>query len=458
VTEGDRPIVGQGPGDSLVRGPPREVTDGDRASPFSRTTLIVVIGIVVGSLVTAVALSVFGDDLGDKRSAGADGYSVSAIGHQGLVRLLEKLDVPVIVSRSNSGDKARHGLLIVAEPTVTDDTSRNRLSQLVASAPNTLVVLPKWYGSVERGKVWIADARLLPVEEVEPVVRALELEYSATIERHATPADWVVDPPVEDPRSAGRAVGGPTPRDRASPIDSGITRPVIREPQLLATQGLTAITADRAGNQLLGRVERGDGTLTVLADPDVLNNYGLRSAENARFAIQLIDELRHDGPVVIDETMHGYARQPSLVRMLFRFPLVLATLQVLVCAVLAVWAAMVRFGPRGAAPPPIAPGKDFLIRNTAALLHYGGHHAHALKRYLQLNTLAVRHALHAPSLAPAAMTAWLERVRAVRGGQVSLVELEQAVETADTPARVVEVADRVFRWRMEMTDGADNRS
>jgi len=336
------------------------------------------------------------------------------------------------VSRSDSGDKAKHGLLIIAEPTVTDDASRDRLSELVESAPNTLVVFPKWYGSAERGKTWIEDASLLPIDEVAPVIAALKLEQTATIERSWAPVDWGVD--------------------------HRFTRPVIREPQLIATQGLDAIAADRAGRQLLGQTLRDDHTLTVLADPDVLNNFGLRTAENARFAIDLIDELRHDGPVVIDETMHGYAQQPSLLRTLFRFPLVLATLQVLVCAALAVWAAMVRFGPRRAAPPPIAPGKDFLIRNTAALLHYGGHHSHALKRYLQLTALAVRHALHAPSLAPAAMTAWLERVRAVRGGEISLVRLEQAVELADTPARVVEVADQVFRWRMEMTDGTDSRS
>ncbi len=410
------------------------MTEGNRsmANPFTRTTLTVVISVVAVSLGITVALTLVGDDLGDKRSAGVDGYSVSAIGHKGLVRLLEKLDVPVVVSRSDSGDKAKHGLLIVAEPTVTDDASRERLEKLVASAPNTLVVLPKWYGSAERGKTWIEDARLLPIDEVAPVIAALELEQTATIERPAAAVDWVVD--------------------------RRFTRPVIREPQLIATQGLDAIAADRADRQLLGQTLHDGRTLTVLADPDVLNNFGLRTAENARFAIDLIDELRHDGPVVIDETMHGYAQQPSLLRTLFRFPLVLATLQVLVCAALAVWAAMVRFGPRRAAPPPIAPGKDFLIRNTAALLHYGGHHSHALKRYLQLTVAAVRHALHAPSLAPAAMTAWLERVRAVRGGEISLVQLEQAVELADTPARVVEVADQVFRWRMEMTNGTDSRS
>ena len=138
------------------------MTEGNRSmtNPFSRATLAVVIGVAGVSLGITVALTLVGDDLAEKRSAGVDGYSVSAIGHKGLVRLLEKLDVPVVVSRSDSGDKAKHGLLIIAEPTVTDDASRDRLTKLVASAPNTLVVLPKWYGSAERGKTWIEDARL----------------------------------------------------------------------------------------------------------------------------------------------------------------------------------------------------------------------------------------------------------------------------------------------------------
>lgn len=400
--------------------------------PFSRTTLIAVIGVAAVSLGVAVTLAVVGDDLSGKRSAGADGYSLSAIGHNGLVRLLEALDVPVVVSRSNSGDKARNGLLIVAEPTVTDAASRERLTSLVASAPRTLVVLPKWYGSVERGKIWLEDAGLIPVEEVAPVTEALGLE-GAAIQRRQAPAVWTTE--------------------------SGLVRPVIREPQVIATDGLEDMMRDAHGNVLLGSTTtEDDGELYVLADPDVLNNFGLHTADNARFAVELIDRLRRGGPVVLDETMHGYAQQPSLLRTLLRFPLVLATMQVLVCALLVVWAAMVRFGPRREAPPPIAPGKDFLVRNTAALLHYGGHHAHALRRYLQLTVAAVRHALHAPSLAPAAMTVWLEKVRRVRGGQISLVELERAVETADTPARVVEVADQVFRWRTEMIDGADSRS
>lgn len=423
MTEREAAAAGQGAEEAAARG-----DDG----PLSRNTLAVVIGVAAVSLIVAVVLTVLGDDLGDKRSAGVDGYSVSAIGHNGLVRLLEKLDVPVVVSRSNSGEKAQHGLLIVAEPAVSDDASRDRLARLVESAPRTLVVLPKWYGSTERGKTWIADASLLPVEEVTPVLGALPLEGAATIQRSARPATWQADP--------------------------AIPRPVIREPQTLASEALEPLVADASDHLLLGHLEVDGGSLYVLSDPDVLSNFGLRDPVNARFIVELIDAWRAGGPVVIDETLHGYAQQPSLVRTLFRFPLVLATLQVLVCAVLIVWGAMVRFGPRRAAPPPIAPGKDFLIRNTAALLQYGGHHAHALERYLQLTVGAVRHALHAPSLPPAAMTAWLERVRLVRGGTISLVELERAVGSAASPARVVELADQVFRWRMEMTNGSDSRS
>jgi uncharacterized protein DUF4350 len=398
--------------------------------PLSRTALIAVIAVVGVSLAVAAALTVFGDELGAKPSAGVDAYSVSAIGHRGLVRLLENLDVPVVVSRSDSGARAKHGLLVIAEPVVNDAASRDRLGALLMAAPRVLVVLPKWYGSVERGQRWLADASLLPLRDVSDVVEALDLGEHAAVHRTVGPSD----------------------------ITPGRLRPVLRDPQLIGGSELSEIIAGRSGDRLLGRIDHMGTEVTVLSDPDVLNNVGLRHAENARFVVKLIDGLRDGGPVVIDETMHGYAQTPSLVRTVFEFPLVLASLQVLICAALAVWAAMVRFGPRRTAPPPIAPGKDFLIRNTAALLHYGGHHGHALRRYLALTVAAVRHALHAPALAPAALTAWLERVRGVRGGRISLVELERAIDTADSPTEVVELADQVYRWRTEMTHGTDDRT
>jgi hypothetical protein len=271
---------------------------------------------------------------------------------------------------------------------------------------------------------------MLPPSEIEDVMKALDLDYAPMISRSGKGNDFRGDDLVKSP--------------------------VIRHnPQLVDVgNNYEPIVRDGLGYALLFK----SNNIYILADPDVMNNHGLRKPENALFTVNLIDKLRNGGPVVVDEVIHGYAQQPSLLRTLFRFPLVLATMQVLICALLAIWAAMVRCGPKKAAAPPIAPGKDFLIQNTAALLHYGGHHADALRRYLLQSIASVRHALHAPALASNQLTAWPENVRKIRGGTISLVELERDAHTADTPQRTVEVADRVYRWRMEMINGSQHRS
>jgi hypothetical protein len=401
------------------------------ANPFSTRTVTIIVVVAFASLITAVVLTIKGDDLNSNApSAGADSYSVSAIGHRGLVDILEKLDIPVLKSRGNSSDKAKNGLLLVLEPTVSDDVGKQRLRDLARAAPRTLVVLPKWYGSAPIGDKWIDDAAMLPPREVEDVINALDMPYMAGIARNGEGTAFRGEDVIKSPQI----------RHNPQVVDVGTNA--------------TAIVSDANGYALLFKADN----IYVLADPDVMNNHGLRISENAQFTIALIDKLRNGGPVIIDEVVHGYAQQPSLLRTLFRFPLVLATMQVLICALLAIWAAMVRFGPKKAAPPPIAPGKDFLIQNTAALLHYGGHHADALRRYLMQSIASVRHALHAPALAPNQLTTWLETVRQTRGGTISLVDLERDAHTADTPQRTVEVADRVYRWRMEMINGSQHRS
>ena len=409
-----------------------------RPSPFSKPTMIIIVIVALISLGVAAGLTVLGDDLASRPSAGADSYSASAIGHRGLVEILTRLDIPVVRSRSDSAAKAENGVLVVLEPTVSDELSKTKLRELVQSAPRTLVVLPKWYGSANPGAEWIEDAHLLPSREIEEVLE-------------------VIGAP-----SAGIARGGKGTGFAGDDVTRSPT--ILHDPQLLEVDE-DPLVVDPQGFTLLFVVRADDRELYVLADPDILNNHGLRLAENGLFTVRLLDRLRQGGPVIVDEVIHGYAQQPSLFRTLFRFPLVLATMQVLICALLAMWAAMVRFGPKRAAPPPIAPGKDFLIQNTAALLHYGGHHADALRRYFMQSVAAVRHALHAPALTPTQMTDWLENVRKQRAAlrahsdrSISLLELERDAQTADTRQRTVEVADRVYRWRMEMIDGSQHRS
>ncbi|MFT3696169.1 MAG: DUF4350 domain-containing protein [Kofleriaceae bacterium] len=402
-------------------------------NPFSRTTLWIIVGVGLASLAVTVVLTVMGP--GEKYSIGSDGYSVSAIGHKALVEMLEKLDVPVVLSRNDSSTKAKNGLLVIAEPKIYDKEA-DRLKALIDSGPkNVLLVLPKWWGYADTEGRWVGNVELQPLADVDEVLKAVGVTNDDPVSRTPASTLWKT------------TEGFPLPKIKieAQGIQNELVEPVIHD----------------GARSVLARLESsGAHTIWVLADPDIINNAGLRQKENAQLAIALIDKLRDGGPVVFDETIHGHQQTPSLLHVLFEFPLVIATMQVLICALLVLWAAMVRFGPKRAPPPPLAPGKDFLIKNTAALLRFGGHDAEALQRYLAANVVIVKQQLHAPdSLGPSALVQWLERIRVQRAGKaIPLPALQEAVAMTRDPQRVLEVADQVYRWRMEMIHGSKHRT
>ncbi len=119
------------------------------------------------SLAATVALSLFADDLDGPPAAGTDAYSRSALGHHGLVALLERVGIPVVISQARSAERAQHGLLIVAEPAAGSPDADRRLTALVRGAPRVLVVLPKWWGAASaQHPGWLDEVALLPEDEV----------------------------------------------------------------------------------------------------------------------------------------------------------------------------------------------------------------------------------------------------------------------------------------------------
>lgn len=372
--------------------------------PFRRRTLWILIAVGVVSLGVALFLAAFADDFQDHPTADANGYSRSAIGYKALVELLEKSGIPVLVSQHDSGNRARDGLLVVFAPDTDPDKASQELTQTIAGAPRVLVILPRWWGEPsEDNEGWIDRREELPIDDAQRVLDQLGL--TGTVERDGT----------------------------AQTID-----------------GHESMTGQVDGS-----------AITVIADPSGWDNAGLRQPGRARAAVALIQTLRANGPVVFDETSHGFEDTPSLWRALFRFPLVLVTLHVLLGAVLLLWAAVGRWGPPRGDAPATRSGKDFLIKNTAELLHVGGHDGDALRRYLATTIIGVKVALHAPrDLDAANLRGWLERVRAERGCSISIIELEREVWDAAHAKknragakRIVELAARVHRWRSEMTHG-----
>ncbi|WP_242352764.1 MULTISPECIES: DUF4350 domain-containing protein [Anaeromyxobacter] len=413
------------------------------SGPFSRRGATWLALAATASLAAAAFLGVFGDELSEPPSVAPGAYSRSAIGHRAFVTLLRELGIPTLVSRHRTADKAADGALVVlAEPALEPAGERGRrtvtLEEIASDASRLLVVLPKRSGFPDPHRPrWLGGASLLPLAEVRRALEVLELDAEVVRPRQLTAA------------SCGTLPAGA----------------VLDAPQLLRSDALVPLVSYAEG-MLAGEVvdEETGRRIVVLADPDVLANHGLGRGENAALALRLVERLGGgEVPVVIDETLHGLDLQPSVARELFRFPLVLATAQAALLAALAVWAGLVRFGrPR---PPDalLAPGKAFLVENTAALLRHGGHVAHVLGAYLRAAKDEVARRSRAPGDRAEAQDAWIARLAAARGRSDALARAEARVRALEGRGRGAEedalrTALEIHTWREEMTHGADGDS
>ena len=388
--------------------------------------------IAAGGLAFALAgvIAILGDNV---RTAGPSAYSYSAVGHRAFVEMLRGLDVPVLVSRSDSLERAgRSSLLMVAEPRLGEDAEA-RLTSLLA-APHVLMVLPKWRERPDPLRPqWVDSVALRPIGDVESVLRTAVDDSS--IRRLATPPTWTVN--------------------------AFSMEPALAEPQLMASPTIKPLIASDQG-VLLGQVLGVEQRLWVLSDPDLLSNHGIVQGDNAALMAALIERLRpRGGAVVVDETIHGFWQPPDLWRAMFELPFVVPVLSLGVAVLMLLWSAVGRFGGPVAAEPPLQPGKARLVENTAELLVYGGHGRELLRRYLRVTLRLAAATLHAPRHLPEAdVIAWLDRRSRAQGvprtGSDLLRRAEDVIAGAGVGSGdtlVLQTAGRLHRWKWELVHG-----
>src|SRR5262245_59436086 len=84
---------------------------------FSPRVLVAIVAVCIMAFVGMLYIAIFGGGANPERETGPSTYSSSAIGHKGLMDTLRRLDIPVVISRFDSGAKANTGsLLVLAEP------------------------------------------------------------------------------------------------------------------------------------------------------------------------------------------------------------------------------------------------------------------------------------------------------------------------------------------------------
>ena len=193
--------------------------------------------------------------------------------------------------------------------------------------------------------------------------------------------------------------------------------------------------------------------LFILADPDLLNTQGLKDVDTLATAVAILRALRAgDGPFIFDVRLNGLGRERSVLRLLFDPPFVAITLSLALAAALAGFQACCRFGPVRPAARAFALGKTSLVENSAALIRLAGREHLMGGRYADLTADVAAKAVGAPrELTGDALTRFLDRLGSRRGAADSLAALGALARTAPDRMRLVAVALRLFRWRLEIT-------
>ncbi|PIE18776.1 MAG: hypothetical protein CSA66_03905 [Proteobacteria bacterium] len=427
----------------------------DRA--FSRRTAVWLAIAAALSLLATLLLPVLGDDNTPARETrGANAYSRSAIGHHALVRWLRSVQLPTVVSRHRSWTKATpERPLIVAEPS---DYTRQDLVELLEGgldrqAP-VVVVLPKW--DLE----FFEDPSPNQRPELQPRAAVAEVLEIVAAVAHERTGGW-----AGSDGDLGAAVVRPSAAALKlweAELDAG-DGPTLGWPQVLdaGLLDLHGVVWTEDGDGFDRRVLIGQFAQTglfVIADPGLIDTMGLGQGDNAVVVYRfLVDYLGARGAVV-DEVVHGYKQADSIWTELFDFPLLLLTFHLAGLLLLALWAAMSRFGRPAERPPRIAPGKAALIDNTATLLTVGGHVGHGVGIYLEATVRALARAYALPQrLSYEEQLETLDRLAEERGLTHRLSELRGRTLTVrdhhrDT-RRAVQLARRIYRFRMEMLNG-----
>ncbi|MGN6620471.1 MAG: hypothetical protein ACTHKR_05340, partial [Sphingomonas sp.] len=280
-------------------------------------------------------------------------------GFSGMVRLARETGHQVNFVRDRH-QWAEDGLLVATPPNGTID-----VGGIVQGRPHrpTLIILPKWQTVEDKThKGWVRIDSLLPTDDPAGVLAPqskLAIKRVASAGRELTSKSYLpADIHFDAPRPIQLITG------------SALSSQVVDGNQVPST--FYPLIADRDGVVL---AQIGPTPLYVLADPDLIDNAGLKSLDHARAAVALIDWLATSSQthrINFDVTLNGLGHARSPLTLAFDPPFLAMTLAVAAVLVLVGLTALARFGAPRRRARAIAFGKAALVDNSATLVRKAG--------------------------------------------------------------------------------------
>ena len=349
------------------------------AQPFGPRAVLALVGI--GALAFVALLYALGSGLtgGSGNDGGGHALSRSLTGYAALAELIERSGREVSVAREERLLRAP-GLLVLTPPHEADGDQLAALIEARRTIGPTLLVLPKWTTSrvmpgtgAEAKSGWVLLGGTYSPGWIGDVAGGTKLTVARN-GKTATSLDETSEIPLADPAQVQALT-------EAQADDDSVT--------------LLGLIEDDAGRKLAAYIND-DGTypalddwsgwgspdepdeslfpLVIVAEPDLLDNYGLAKRETALAALRLVRATAGDrnAAVLFDVTLNGLGRTRNLLTLAFTPPFLAATLALLMAAFVAGWRAFNRFGPPRVAGRAIAYGKTALVENSAGLIRRAG--------------------------------------------------------------------------------------
>ena len=394
---------------------------GSAEGAFRARTVALMVAVGVVAFVGMLVLGAYAPDFRRGHNGGGHALSNAAIGYSGLVRLSQATARGGTVIRNDHQLDGEDLLVITPEH---GWVQIGRIVQARQTKP-TLVVFPKWSVAGDRKHAgWV--------------------RRDGTLDR-ADPAG-VLDP--EFKLKVLRVASGGRPLVTAPDLPRAIQFHAPRPLQTIAGKGMRVLVADRQGRAVVAQL--GGRPLYVVADPDLLDNMGMKDARQAAAALALLDWMNSNGATSIgfDVTLNGFGHAKSPLRLAFEPPFLAMTLALAAVLLLAGLHALGVFGAPRRRERAIAFGKTALVDNTATLIRKARRQSRFGARYAAVMRDRAVRAFGVPArLKGDALDAYLDRLP----GRSRFTTLAAAADAATDAPQLLAAARALHRWQGETT-------